>query len=121
MIDGYVKIDKSILNPKYKYIIINEKGGCMDSYLSPTKIKDGAKMLIHKIDKSDLSKNIGSIVCVSINGQLYTKHLINVFGTGIMIRQYAPKHTFIVPMQNISDVFVFDYIVTSGYIATHKA
>jgi hypothetical protein len=75
---GYVTIDEKELNPQYKYCIINMKGNCMDSDLSPLRIKDGDKILIHEIqlDWGSIASNVGKLVCFLLDdGICYASQL----------------------------------------------
>lgn len=45
---GYLPLEIE-MNPHYTYAVVNAVGNCLDSDLSPIRVKDGDKLLVHSI------------------------------------------------------------------------
>lgn len=119
---GYIAINEKKLNPEYKYCVVGVTGNCLDSDLSPVKIKDGDKILTHQISLTewDIINNVNKIVWFVLdNGNAFVKQLVYWDGLswGIRVKMFIPEEsTFFVPLKNIKALFVVDEVLDPEYV-----
>ena len=120
-IKGYVKVDTE-LNPKYDYGIISVKGGCLDSDLSPIRIKDGDKVIIHAVPVTEIEliNCIGKIVSIMLtNGVCIIKQAVfyNVINRCITVRMFEPKEQKLhIPVSRIKALFIVEAVLSAEYV-----
>ena len=117
---GYVGFNAELLKPNTDYFIINLVGNCMNSNLSPIRIKDGDKILIRliPITEFEIIKNMGKVVCFKLaSGEIYTKQLVSYFCGCIVVKMFNPNETlFRIPIHEIKSLFVVDDVISPEYI-----
>ena len=117
---GYVKLNAELLRPDIEYGIINLIGNCMDSDLSPKRIKHGDKLLIHAIPvtEPEIIRNIKKIVCFRFaNGEMFTKQLVFYSCGCMVVRMFKPHEMFFyIPINKIKSLFVVDDVFSPEYI-----
>ena len=117
---GYVKLDDKKISPDVEHLIIGLTGDCMDSDLSPIRIRHGDKLLIHfvPIKESEIIKNIGKVIAFKYsNDVIYTKQLVSYSKNYILIRLFKPHEKFFyVPINKIKALFVVDDVISPEYI-----
>lgn len=77
-VTGYIPVDME-MNPKYKYGVVNAVGDCLDSELSPIKIKDGDRLVVHSIPLTEVEimMSVEKIVCIALkDGRCFVKQAI---------------------------------------------
>lgn len=123
---GLLEVKMKDFNPKYEYCIINVVGNCMDSDLSPVRIKDGDSILIHQIplQEWDIMENVRKVVCIMLNdGRCFVKQLVFWDGIswGIRVKMFIPKEeVFFVPLNKIKALFVVDEVYSPEYVREHS-
>jgi len=110
---GYVEVTGTF-NPEYEYAIISIDGNCLDSDLSPKRIRHNDKILIHaiQITTDEIRKAVNKIVCILLtDGQFISKqiYLFDWIGKSIGIRFFNPiEEHFYIPVSKIKSLFVVD-------------
>ena len=110
-ITGYI-ITSFPCDEKYQYGWFGAIGDCMDSPKSPMRIKDGDKLLIHKIPitQIEIMRNVGKVISFVIGGQGYHKHLCfaDLISNILHVTMYNPYQKFYIPIAKIDELFVVD-------------
>lgn len=110
------------LNPKYQYCIVSAEGNCLDHELSPIRIKDGDRLLIHEIplDEFSLLSTVRKVVCIVLtDGRCFVKQMVFYDGisNGIRLRMFNPEEErFFVPIPKIKALFVVDKALSAEYV-----
>ncbi len=110
------------LNPKYQYCIVNAVGNCLDHELSPIRIKDGDRLLVHEIplDEFSLLSTVRKVVCIVLtDGRCFVKQMVFYDGisNGIRVRMFNPEEErFFVPIPKIKALFVVDEALSAEYV-----
>jgi hypothetical protein len=110
---GYLPV-KVPLDKNRKYAYVSFQGQCLDSPDSPIRLKDGCKILVHKVPEGErgLFEAMNKLVCFLYKGQLHCKHLIfantNPFNGFLLLRSYNPVTTASIPLSQIKVLFVVD-------------
>ncbi|RHB34226.1 hypothetical protein DW888_13590 [Bacteroides nordii] len=123
-VTGYIPVDME-KNPKYKYGVVNAVGDCLDSDLSPIRIKDGDRLVVHAIPLTEVEimMNIEKIVCIMLkDGRAFIKQAIfyNAPRGILIVRLLNPiEHRFFVPVSDIKALFVVDMVIDKEYYNTN--
>lgn len=99
-----------------KHAGIHISGDCLDSELSPMRIKDGATVIMHEADKYNPLGVAKRTVCIALEGQRliakYCRFYDGVNGV-LVLQQFNPFEEFCIPLSHIEALFVIDDIVES--------
>ena len=120
-IRGYIPVNIE-LNPKYEYLAVNVVGNCLDSDLSPMRIKNGDRVVVHSVPvtEPEIMKCIGKIVSfILTNGQSIIKQAVfyDDVNRTIIVRYLNPKdERFYIPINKIKEMFVVDKVLSCEYV-----
>lgn len=118
---GYVPVNMEGMNPDYDYCIVTAVGNCLNSNLSPVRIKDSDRLVIHQIPigEWEIMMNMNKVVCFVLNdGRRFVKQLVFWDGLswGIRVKMFIPEEkSFFVPLSQIKALFVVDKVLDSEY------
>lgn len=121
---GVIPKDVFKLNPEHNYCIVNAVGNCLDHELSPIKIKDGDRLLIHQVslDMFSLLKTVRKVVCFMLNnGKCFVKQVVyyDVEANGVRVRMFNPEeHRFFIPVSEIKALFIVDKVLSAEYVSS---
>lgn len=125
-ITAYVPIDPQLLDPKKEYAICRLWGNCMDSDLSPLRIKDGDYLVFHMVKTTsdfDVIMHVKQVVCLWLNdGRRITKQLMFYDGTNrvIKVRQVNPEESFYIHLSMVRAMFVVDMALSPNYVEKNR-
>ena len=123
-VTGYIPVDME-QNPKYEYGVVNAVGDCLDSGLSPIRIKDGDRLVVHAIPLTEVEimMSVGKIVCIMLkDGRAFVKQAIfyNAPRGILIVRLLNPiEHRFFVSVSEIKVLFVVDMVIDKEYYNTN--
>ena len=112
-------------NPKHEHFIVKTKGDCIDSDLSPIRIKDGDCLMLHEepIIENTFLVNMKKIIAIQLNDICLTKQLVFYDGVSniIHVKYYKPNETVLkIPINEIKALFVVDKVFSKEYVELNK-
>jgi len=117
---GYVPMASKLLNLYAQHMIVRNIGDCMNSDLSPIRIKNNDRLVIHAIQKTecDIVSNINKVIVIMFNnGDMYTKQLVCYDNDCIVVKLFNPcESLWRIPVSEIKSLFVVDCTLSPEYI-----
>ncbi|MDL2304401.1 hypothetical protein LJC72_03565 [Bacteroides sp. OttesenSCG-928-D19] len=105
-------------------IIIGVKGDCMNSDLSPMRIRDNDGIIIRRvpITMQELFLALDKVVCFAMNGEFAIKQLVRYDGIRgiITFQQYNPIRTASTTIDNIQALFIVDGVLPEEYLRPYR-